>query len=47
VAIANLGGTSVAQITSDRQKNKETTKTLAGILNLYEWQWPKDNEHAG
>jgi len=46
-AIANLSGTSVAQITPDRQKNKGTAKTLAGISNLYEWQWPKDNEHAG
>jgi len=35
-AIANLDGTSVAQITPDRQKNKGTTKTLAGISNLYE-----------
>jgi hypothetical protein len=46
-AIANLGGTSVAQITPNRQKNKGMTKTLAGISNLYEWQWPKEGEHAG
>lgn len=46
-AIANLGGTSVAQITPDRKKNKKATKTLAGISNLYEWQWPKNDEHAG
>ena len=46
-AIANLGGTSVAQITPDRKKNKKAAKILAGISNLYEWQWPKNDEHAG
>jgi hypothetical protein len=45
--IVNLGGTSVAQITPDRQKNKRITKILAGISNLYKWQWPKDDDHAG
>ena len=45
-AIANLNDISVAQITTNCQKNKGTTKTLAEISNLYEWQWPKDDEHC-
>ena len=48
-AIANLGGTSIAQITPDCKKNTRATKTLAGISNLYNGngQKAKDDEHAG